>query len=91
MQPVGLVEGAEDGLCYFHAKKKAGLIEHLMSGRRTVSSSDLLSDEQLEVAQALRALGAPEGVVSQAIQKDLRVRIGARKGARLKAGRPATP
>ncbi|MEX0755684.1 MAG: hypothetical protein WD556_11305 [Actinomycetota bacterium] len=73
MQPVGLVDGRDDVLCYYHAKLVGGFIDVRggMKRPRTVSTSDVLTDEQREIAHTLKILGAPDWVVTRAMTRGL--------------------
>jgi hypothetical protein len=88
-------------LCTYDEKVRDGLITPDVQGygrrwttakpRRspqTVAASDVVTDEQLEVARLMRAMGADEHVVTRALAKD-RTASGGRKGTGVKLGRLA--
>jgi hypothetical protein len=81
-----------DGLCYYHAKIKAGLFDPrdiLVGGRKTIYASDVVSDEQHELARALRQMGAEPEVVRMALAKQQPRASGGTKGTGVKQGRLA--
>jgi len=89
MQTVSLVEeeGGRVDLCFYHWKVRQGLIDSRdikIAGIRTTSSADIVSDDQRETASALRALGATEEVVQQAMAK--RTRMATPRGTALGPG-----
>jgi hypothetical protein len=79
-------------LCYYHAKIKTGLFDPrdiLLGGRKTIYASDVVSDEQHELAGALRKMGAAPEVVRMALAKQEPRASGGTKGTGVKSGRVA--
>jgi hypothetical protein len=91
----------DETLCAYDAKIRDGLItpDVQVYGRRwsaprprralaTVNPSDVVTDEQLEVAALMRAMGAEEAIISRAIAKDRRSPLGSgARGTGAKRGR----
>jgi hypothetical protein len=69
--PIGLVEGAQDSLCYHHWKcvSIAGYADtrarHIPAGANRAA---VLSDERMAWAAALQDMGAEQGVIRRAVQ-----------------------
>lgn len=88
-------------LCYYHGKIVEGLVDArgvvVPPGARRphVKGSDVVSDEQREMAAMLRQMGAPREVVQQAMTKELYGGAGDKRshGSGVKRGRlrEATP
>jgi hypothetical protein len=79
-------EGLEKGLCIYHWKNVAGLIDARGivpppgKARSQLKGSDVLSDEQRETAGILRKLGAPDLIVERAMTKELSFGHGGKTG-----------
>jgi hypothetical protein len=95
------VIGTDEELCSYDAKVRDGLIvpDSNVYGRRwsqprqrkpppTINPSDVVTDEQLELAKLMRAMGANEQTIARAMEKDRHMPTsGSRKGTGVRHGK----
>jgi hypothetical protein len=91
----------DEEFCTYDAKIRDGLIvpDSQVYGRRwsaprpkrmqpTIAPSDVVTDEQLELGNLMRRMGATEHVIARAMQRETRMPIGTgKRGTGVKRGR----
>lgn len=65
---------SDDECCYYHSKVRDGLVDAPQRLRTDTSPSPaaVVSDEQMEIARTLTALGADQDTVKRALTRDSR-------------------